>query len=229
MIICHQYKFIFIKCRKTAGTSLEIALSKFCSENDIITPISKVDEEERGKLGYPGPQNYHVPYPLYKPYDWARLLVKQRRKAFYNHMPAKELRTYLPQKVWDSYFKFCFERNPFDKIISHYYWAGGEKKFGNLTQYWEDKGYKELQGFDMYSERGKILVDQIYKYEELPGALEVLSQHLKLPQPISLPIFKAKSGYRKDKRPYFEILSPSERQKIETHYSRELSLLKYSF
>jgi hypothetical protein len=39
MIINHRYKFIFLKTRKTAGTSIESALSQFCDSNDIITPI----------------------------------------------------------------------------------------------------------------------------------------------------------------------------------------------
>ena len=56
-IINHKYKFIFIKTRKTAGTSLEIALSKFCDSGDIITIIKPEDEKIRKKLGYQGPSN----------------------------------------------------------------------------------------------------------------------------------------------------------------------------
>lgn len=76
MIISHQHKFIFIKTKKTAGTSIEIALSKICGEQDIITPVSPEDEKTRMALGYRGPQNYII--------NGARL--------FYNHIPASDVR-----------------------------------------------------------------------------------------------------------------------------------------
>ena len=45
MILSFSKKFIFFKPRKTAGTSLEIALRYFCNKNDIITGISREDEK----------------------------------------------------------------------------------------------------------------------------------------------------------------------------------------
>ena len=57
MIICHEHKFIFIKTRKTAGTSIETALSKFCGESDSLTSLSSEDEVARKDLGLRGMQN----------------------------------------------------------------------------------------------------------------------------------------------------------------------------
>ena len=58
MIISHKHQFIFIKTKKTAGTSIEIALSQFCGEKDIITTISEEDEQIRQELNFSSAQNY---------------------------------------------------------------------------------------------------------------------------------------------------------------------------
>ena len=52
MIISHKYKFIFLKTTKTAGTSVEISLSRFCGDDDIITPIDFADEAIRQPVSY---------------------------------------------------------------------------------------------------------------------------------------------------------------------------------
>jgi len=44
VIISHEHKFIFLKTKKTAGTSIELALSQLCGPDDIIAPITEGDE-----------------------------------------------------------------------------------------------------------------------------------------------------------------------------------------
>jgi hypothetical protein len=53
MIISHRHRFIFIKTRKTAGTSIEVYLSRFCGEEDVVTPLNPPVEghEPRNHLG----------------------------------------------------------------------------------------------------------------------------------------------------------------------------------
>ena len=58
MIISHRHKFIYLKARKVAGTSVEVALAKHCGDADIVTPVGgfnpRWDEDEYdhpGRIG----------------------------------------------------------------------------------------------------------------------------------------------------------------------------------
>ena len=50
MILSKVHNFIFLKTTKTAGTSFEIALSKYVGPEDVVTPISEEDEATRCTL-----------------------------------------------------------------------------------------------------------------------------------------------------------------------------------
>jgi hypothetical protein len=47
MLLSYKNKFVFIKNKKVAGTSVEMALSSICGDDDIISLISPKDEIER--------------------------------------------------------------------------------------------------------------------------------------------------------------------------------------
>lgn len=229
MIVSHLHRFIFLKTKKTAGTSLEIALAGVCGPEDVITPIPEVDESERRRLGHRGPQNTAVPVGLYRSQDLLRLALHRRRLAFTNHTSALEARRLVGREAWESYYKFCFDRNPWDKAVSHYHWQGGDRRFGSVKDFLLSGRGQPYSNYHLYSIRGFVAVDRVYRYEELGTALEDLTRRLELEAPLRLPEFRAKGASRPDRRPYREALTGEEAEMIAIACAREIRLLGYEF
>ena len=55
-IISYKNKFIFIKGRKIAGTSMELALLKFCGRNDVVGKMA--DEHYNEWIGLKSAKKY---------------------------------------------------------------------------------------------------------------------------------------------------------------------------
>jgi hypothetical protein len=227
MIINHTYKFIFLKTSKTAGTSIEIALSKFCSPTDVVTPIYVDDEKVRSELGYQGPANYLIPFGRYTRAELAQAAVRRQRLRFRNHSPARYVRQYIDPEIWTSYFKFTVERNPWDKVVSKYYWDSLGKPDLPISD-WVAQGHgSRINGYDIYSIDGEVCADRILRYENLSTELQQVTEALGLPEALQLP--RAKGNYRADRRHYREILGDAERRKVAIVYAREIALMEYEF
>lgn len=91
MIVSHKYEFIFIRTRKTAGSSIEAALDSYLGPDDIITG-SKLDGLERRNI-CPG---------------------------FRAHSGWRQIIELVGPEVFWQYRRFAFERNPWDKCVSEW-------------------------------------------------------------------------------------------------------------
>lgn len=233
MILCHRYRFIFLKTNKTAGTSVEIALSRFCREGDIVTHLSPQEEALRREMGGRASEDYFAPWWRYHPLDWYRRIFQgDRKRDFYNHIPAWKLKERLPDEVWNGYFKFCVERNPWDRVISQYFWRYRdipEDRRPSIDQFLESTHVRSLKrkGYHLYTIDGQQQVDRICRYEHLDEDLESIRRQLDLPEPIELP--KTKSKYRQDRRHYRDVLTEAQRDRIAELFREEIELMGYEY
>lgn len=229
MILSHKHKFIFLKTNKTAGTSIEFTLSQFCGPADILTDIPGAHKETHIALKYPGAQNHYAPLSDYSLNDYRRLLYGKRKTRYYNHMSAAEVRGFVGEDIWNSYYKFCVERNPWDRLLSFYYWQSKADPTIDLDRFLASGKAKKLKrrGIQLYTIDGQIAVDKICLYENLASDLEDVRRQLNMPEPLALP--KTKSGTRKDKRHYRDILSPEQQAKIAELFADEIDLFAYKF
>src|SRR5262249_41037069 len=137
------------------------------------------------------------------------------RTKFYNHMPAGEVKQRVPMDVWNGYFKFCVERNPWDKVLSHYHMhAAREGGALSLDEYLA-RGRFPINCFRyMDRSRDKIIVDRIIRFETLLAELDEVFGKLNIPFEGALGI-AAKSEYRADRRPYQEVFNDRQRRIVE--------------
>lgn len=202
MIISHKHKFIFIKTAKTAGTSIEIFLSQHCGCLDVVTPI----------------------FPHVEPH------AARNYEGYYNHMPAFEVRRKIDPKIWSSYFKFCVERNPWDKTLSYYHMMNHRQ--GNGLKFKDFLAEKAFPlNYPSYTEPGnpnKIIVDRVIHFENLIPEIGEVFQDLGIAFFGTLGV-NAKSEYRTDRRPYQEIYSSKQAKLIRDTFLQEIVLHGYKY
>lgn len=226
MIVSHRYRCIFIKTYKTAGTSIEVYLSQHRGPADVFTSI------------FP-PVEPHTPQHEQGRWNpWRELCGRcdrratwadwHQRRRFYNHIPAAVAQYRLPKRVWSSYFKFCVERNPWDKTLSHYHMlkhrAGGTLAFDDYLR-GNDFSLNAPQYVD---QKGRLLVDRVLRYETLIPELTEVFGTLGIPFAGDLGV-RAKSEYRDDRRDYREVYTPEQRAIVERLFATEIALHGYTY
>lgn len=240
MIICHRYRFIFVKTRKTAGTSVELSLSPFLEPGDLAMPLAP--DEEKMRLVKPGVR-------VQRMYGIGRSGMPRELKTHSSLACCFDL---LDKRVRD-YKVISLCRNPWDKAVSHFFWSMRGTSVKDLAfvdqrnafidftnrkgpRRWYDKLLgrmppKALDGnYRLYSVKGLPRIDFVLRYEFLSNDLAQLANYLGLPSVPELAKFKAKTGLRpKRTRHWTEYYDTQTRQLVAEHARGEVELFGYDF
>jgi len=177
LIISHELKVIFLKTKKVGGTSFEIALSKFCGGDDVITPITPSDEKTRQQLGFRSAQNYLNP-KWYHYRNGEKLPYAQTRGEFFNHIPAIAVRKMVPSKVWNEYLIVSMVRSPFDAIISRYFWEGAERTGLSFEKFVETNPHLLEENVSITHIENESVVQCYLRYEKLEEDIGVFESRI---------------------------------------------------
>ncbi|MBC6407715.1 MAG: hypothetical protein GDA40_06090 [Rhodobacteraceae bacterium] len=175
MLISHKYKFIFIKNHKTASTSTQLELARFMTKGDTFAPKALKYPKRSGLFA-----SAHRSYMI-RLERWLRL-----DERWHGHMPARDVKKHIGAEVFDSYFKFCVEREPVDKCISKYWFLKGHPN-SNVRKRWVNKSWEQF--FDdiepwpidthLWTDKaGHLMMNRILRYENLNEEIRQVGREL---------------------------------------------------
>lgn len=216
MIVSHKHKFIFLRTEKTASTSLFDALYPHL-----------VPEDEVADLDRPA-------WAKYSPIHHGALKrTFPRLFGLHPHATAAQVRAVVGRKIFDSYFTFTVERNPWDRQVSlytHREWKKGkgpENFDQDMRSLWyRNTEYCRLNNWAMYAIGNRIVLDKVYDYARLDEAIADLCQRFGLDRGLDMP---RRREYVSNRPHYSSYYTDYTRDLVHRWYRREIDALGYAF
>lgn len=221
MLISHKDKFVFIHIQKTAGMSVM----------DALLPRARMLD----RLVYEFGASRRVVGAINARLGWSDE-GNRRFTGYHKHATALEVRTGFGERRFDSYYTFAFVRNPFDWLVSLFYYIRQSKAhrmhdlaanvpFAEFLDLHVARRPATLLDF-VTDDAGQIIVDFVGRFERLPENLATICKVLGLAE-TRLP-HKNPSVQRRDPdyRSYYDDAS---RSLVESYFADDLSTFGYSF
>ena len=227
MIISYSRKFIFIKTKKTAGSTVEAVLATGCLPGDTVTaPSDKFVGMDIAKLN----ASLAASDPSDEENENERENRRRLRKSggVYNHMTAAEARAIIDAAFWNDALKITVERHPYEKAVSQAFFRMGKarRRGVEFPEHLDRVVHAgDYVGFPRWTIESKVAVDEFIRQENLQADLDRIGERLGMPMPAELPRFKSKK--RVDRRPAREILSDEQKEIVFTRCREEFEILGY--
>jgi len=145
--------------------------------------------------------------------------------VFLQHLKAKEIKQLKPE-LFSEYFTFAFVRNPYDRAVSAWLWYqiahSSEMDFKTFLTT-EHIGNHNHPQIEFLTEDGRIIVDRIFRYENLTKAWKEICDTLGVR--IKLPLANVIK-----KRQHYSVYYDNEtRAIVEEMFGKDIALLDYKF
>jgi hypothetical protein len=221
MLISHSKKFIFIKTSKTAGTSVEKYFEKDCLPLGQYNPEVAIGDEKISEYGIVGFRG-----------------EGEKNMKWYNHLPAVKIKEFIGDAIWNEYFKFTIVRNPFDRLISLFWFDMKIKYHIDLKGQHSEKVREYFNNWiiekDLPSDKGlitidgKLCADYAMRYESHAEDIQYVCGHLNI-DATERTLKNFKSQFRDKSFHYRDLISDDMKQSIIDSYSWEMQTFGYTY
>jgi len=189
LLVSNSTVFIFLETQKAAGTSVAF-FQEYRSSHATSYSVGKEQRKsEVSSLGVVGALG---------------ITNVESKLGFCKHMPDRELREKLGAGFWEHIFKFTLCRNPFDVLVSQFWWINqslrdemlkmSNKEIHSRFRYWLRENEINPNS-RTYLINGVPAVDYFIRYERLAQGVKFVCDRLGIEKNFSLlQIFK--SGVR---------------------------------
>ncbi len=144
-------------------------------------------------------------------------------------MPAARVRVYAGEEIWQSYFKFSFERNPWDRQVSWFHYKTkskpAERKQG-FEAFNRDRRRAFVHNWSLYAEEGAPMIDYVGRYETLEADFGHVLDRLGLTGKVELPRANVSAGRKGSYRDYYD---DRQRALVADWYAPEIAYFGYEF
>lgn len=256
MLISHENKFIFLHCRKAAGTAVTVSLARYLGPNDL--QIGGIGASSSYGI-YPPKQMLKeaIRYPAIGQTLKSIRRSKTLERAFWSyvnraiklrygkllgsepqHAPAEKVAKAFPEE-WGNYYKFCIIRNPWIQVVSDYYnqirLLDSPPSFAEFVGSLRSDSAPEGGGPDkrfnwsIYTIKDEVAVDATLKYEELHLGLDFATRAIGLPWDGWLPHANPRSLTEGAERDHRALYGKREIEVVSDLFAKEIELGGYEF
>ena len=225
--INHEKKAIFINIPKTARSYISSTLCKYYGFTQYLHPC----------------EDHELKYGKHSKLDVACLFFNKIDGIYKYYKNSKSLNKLMnmDEEKWNTYFKFCFVRNPYDRIVSGFFYIQQlkppsflkdyEKTFIPFNEYIKNPEKNNYvanhiyipQTFHIIDENNKIAMDFIGKYENLENDFIIILKKLNF-EIIHTPQIVNKSNHSD----YLNYIKDKETiDIIDLFYEKDFELLNY--